>query len=246
MAALAKRLKANFYFDPVSPYAYLAFERLHAAAHKVDVRDKIDIQYRPVVLGAMLQHFGQLGPAEVPPKRDHTYRQVSYVAQKVDVPINFPAVHPFNSLALLRLAVASGSSENPAFSGPSEEAVRKILRFVWRSGDGLLADDASRLKQLGEALKPSRDPNSQAVKDELRAFTSEACKNGIFGVPTLSIENDTDPSKPAYNFWGLDCLEQGMVRDCLAGHPFFTAENGGWNAATTVKLGVVRNAAAKK
>jgi 2-hydroxychromene-2-carboxylate isomerase len=232
--------KADFFFDAVSPYAYLAFERLHADAHK-NIRDRIDLRFRPLVLGAVLQHHGSLGPAEVAPKRSHTYRQVSYIADKlVKVPIHFPARHPFNSLHLQRLAVAC--SDDPEV-GPPASAVKKILHFVWGSGDGLLGDDSDRLKRLVDELKPKRDPNSQEVKDELRNITSDATAKGIFGVPTLSIESGAAGVGP-YNFWGLDCLEQGMVKDCLDGDPFFTSEKGGWHIEKKVTLGPVRTAAA--
>lgn len=235
-AAAGKKVSGSFYYDAVSPYAYLAFERLHSDAHK-GVLDKAEVSFKPVVLGALLQHFGQLGPAEVAGKRQHTYRQASFVAERVvKVPMSFPALHPFNSLALQRLAVACSTD---AATGPSPAVVRKILRFVWRdSKEHERADDGDRLKRLIDELKPSRDPNSAAVKDELRAFTTEACEKGIFGVPTLSFDNG------AANFWGLDCLEQGMVSSYLANNdPFFTFPQGGWHVPSRISLGIVRSSA---
>ena len=64
--------QVTFYFDPISPYAYLAFEHLPQALLGLSYQ----IIYKPVLFGALLKHHGQLGPAEMPGKRDWTYRQV--------------------------------------------------------------------------------------------------------------------------------------------------------------------------
>ena len=55
-----------FHLDFISPYAYLAFEHLPQALEGLSCH----VVYRPVLLGALLKHHGQLGPAEVPAKRD--------------------------------------------------------------------------------------------------------------------------------------------------------------------------------
>ena len=58
----------TWYFDFVSPYSYIAFKRLNELPRDATV------QLRPVLFGALLNHFGQKGPAEVPAKRLWTYR----------------------------------------------------------------------------------------------------------------------------------------------------------------------------
>ena len=93
----------HFYFDVISPYAWLAFQALPKALEGISHR----VHYHPVVFGAMLKHHGQLGPAEMPGKRDWTYRQVMWLAKQQGTDLQMPASHPFNSLALLRLAVAA-------------------------------------------------------------------------------------------------------------------------------------------
>jgi len=61
----------TFYLDFISPYAYLAFERLPKI---IEGRD-LQVTYRPVLLAGLLKHFGQLGPAEIPGKREWTFTQ---------------------------------------------------------------------------------------------------------------------------------------------------------------------------
>ena len=62
----------TFYLDFISPYAYLAFEKLPEAL----MGNSYSVTYQPVLLAALLKQHGQLGPAEIAPKRDWTYRQV--------------------------------------------------------------------------------------------------------------------------------------------------------------------------
>jgi hypothetical protein len=93
----------TFYLDFISPYAWLAFKELPQALMGLSYT----VAYKPVFLGGLLKHNAMLGPAEVPPKRDWTYRHVQWLAHKRGHPLDMPAQHPFNPLGLLRLAVAS-------------------------------------------------------------------------------------------------------------------------------------------
>ena len=164
----------TFYFDPISPYAYLAFEQLPLALMGHSYR----VSYKPVLFGALLKHFGQLGPAEMPGKRDWTYRQVLWLAHRHGLELALPAAHPFNSLALLRLAVACDPQ-----GLPNRYACEALLRHVWHGGAD--AADPQRLVSLTQQLAPSRDPAGEAVKADLKTHTDEAIACGVFGVPTL-------------------------------------------------------------
>ena len=108
----------SFYLDFISPYAYLAFEELPEALKGLSYA----VDYKPVLFASMLKHHGHLGPAEIPFKRDWTYRHVLWAAQARGIAMHVPATHPFNPLGLLRLAVAlhfevKGAGENrfPSF-----------------------------------------------------------------------------------------------------------------------------------
>jgi hypothetical protein len=84
--------EATWYFDVVSPFAYLALPAVEAIARRHLVR------FRPVLLGALLSRWGQLGPAEVAPKRLCTYRLVQFTAGRSGLKLRFPPRHPFRSL----------------------------------------------------------------------------------------------------------------------------------------------------
>jgi 2-hydroxychromene-2-carboxylate isomerase len=208
----------DFWFDAVSPYAYLAFERLPQALEGCSCR----VRYRPLLLGALLNHWGQLGPAEFEPKRAWTMRQVHWLAREAGVEFALPAQHPFNPLALQRLALACGEVDGL----PNRRVVEALFHHVWRGG-GADANDPVRLQALEAELRPVLDPRGDEVKQRLRAHTEEAIALGIFGVPTIAFEGKL--------FWGLDALP--MLRAAMQGDPWF---DGPWHDAARPLPGVRR------
>jgi 2-hydroxychromene-2-carboxylate isomerase len=177
----------DWYFDFVSPYSYIGLHRLNEIS--------IDVIYKPVLFAGLLNHWGQKGPAEIPAKRKWTYRSCVWEAQKLGIPLRFPALHPFNPLQHLRLALAAGCTP---------DAVRRIFDFVWTTGED--ACDPARFALLCARLgvDPAKHPE---VKDVLRANTEEAAKRGVFGVPSFVIEGEV--------FWGADstAFAQDFLRD---------------------------------
>ncbi len=205
------------YFDFISPYAYLAFEELPLAlmGHCYSVR------YKPILFAGLLGTHGQLGPAEIPPKRDWTYRQVLWQAQRAGIPLQMPAAHPFNPLGLLRLAVACSP-----IGVPNRYTVETLFRHVWRGGHD--AADPTRLAQLVESMAPKRDPGSDAVKADLKRWGEEAKQLQLFGVPSFVVDGKV--------FWGYDSLP--MLAAYLSGHPWFDGPD--WDSVNTLPYGLAR------
>jgi 2-hydroxychromene-2-carboxylate isomerase len=212
----------DFWFDPISPYAYLAFERLPEALEGLSY----SVSYRPILFAALLKHWEHKGPAEIEPKRAWTFRQVQWLAHRSGVPIETPARHPFNPITLSRLAWATA----PEGATPSRYACATILAHVWQGG-GADAEDPSRLAALRERLAPRRDPASEPVKQMLREATEAAIGQGIFGVPTSGVDGRL--------FWGLDALP--MLAGYLRGDPWF--DGPAWQTAGVPRPGVVRRVA---
>jgi len=182
----------DWYFDFISPFAYLQSEQLALLGPSVRVR------YRPVLFAGLLNAHGQKGPAELPRKRVFTYRYLVWQARRLGIAFKMPPEHPFNPLPLLRLAIACDSTP---------EAVHRIFRFVWR--DGRLPDLPIEWAELVAALglaDADRRIAAPEVKDELRRNTDEAIARGVFGVPTLVIGDEL--------FWGADAT--AMAADYLA------------------------------
>ena len=176
--------EVRWYFDPISPFSWLALPRVEAlaATHAVAMR--------PVVFGAILSHWGSTGPAELPAKRVHTYRLCQFLAEREGLPMRFPPRHPFNPLAALRLLTALGAPM---------PAVRAVFEFVWAEGRD--PSEPGEFAALGARLgagDPEALANAAAAKAALRAATDEAVAAGVFGVPTLLIDGTV--------FWGADAM----------------------------------------
>ncbi len=200
----------TFYLDFISPFAYLAFEALPEAL----MGHSVSVSYKPVLFAALLKHHGQLGPAEIPGKREWTYRQVLWLARQNGVDLQLPAQHPFNPLALLRLALAC--SDNGL---PNRYVCETIFRHVWQGGQD--AVDAQRRQALTTQLAPVRDVNDELAKIQLRSNTDDAIASGVFGVPTFEVDGKL--------FWGLDALP--MLTAYLDGDAWFDSD---WESANRV------------
>ncbi|MDH5204788.1 MAG: 2-hydroxychromene-2-carboxylate isomerase [Hylemonella sp.] len=192
----------TFYLDFLSPYSLLAFEKLPEALMGLSY----SVSYRPVLLGAILRHHQLLGPAEVPAKRDWSYRHVRWLGHRHDVRLEMPAVHPFNALPLLRLAIACAGAGDP-----NRYVCETLLRHVWHGGADAI--DPQRLAQLQQQLEPPLAVDDDAVKARLRQNTDEAIAAGVFGVPAMVVDGQL--------FWGFDALP--MLRACMEGDAWFTA-----------------------
>ena len=170
----------RWYFDFISPFAYLQWPKVRAlmAEHAI-----VPV---PILLAAVLDARGQKGPAEIPSKREFTYRHVLWQARQAGVPLRFPPKHPFNPLPALRLCIAAGAS--PA-------SIDVLFDWIWAQGRA--ADTALALEPVRELLGlPADVADSAEVKAMLRSCTEIALTTGVFGVPTLTLGNSL--------FWGND------------------------------------------
>lgn len=203
----------DWYFDVISPFAYLQWVQLRRDHPELRLRP------RPLLFGALLQHHGQLGPAEIPGKRAFTYRFVSWEARRLGIALRFPPAHPFSPLAALRLILAADDTI---------AATDAVFAHIWR--DGRAADSANALKDVATTLGIA-DIDAAITRDDvkaaLRANTEEAIARGVFGVPTLCI-GDTQ-------FWGNDATR--MALDYLADP---TAFGGEFDAVAALPVGISR------
>ena len=175
--------RAIWYFDFISPFAYIGLHRLK------ELPAELSIEFRPVLFAALLNHWGQKGPAELPPKRRYSYRWSHWWARSLGLPLKYPAAHPFNPLHHLRLAIACESRP---------EAVRKIFDAIWTTGAD--ATDPNRFLALSNEMGIAREKLENAeIKNALKKNTEDAVQRGVFGVPTLDVDGEL--------FWGADSMD---------------------------------------
>ena len=177
--------QADWYFDFISPYAYLQFHQLSRLPKDVEIRLK------PTLFAGLLNFWGQLGPAEIPEKKRHTFQLCRWRAARLDLQFKAPPRHPFNPLATLRLAIATGATM---------KSVGIIFDYLWAEGQD--AQDLDSLRVLADRLGVQdlkTATGDEAVKTVLRSNTEEACAAGVYGVPSFVIDG--------VSFWGDDMME---------------------------------------
>jgi 2-hydroxychromene-2-carboxylate isomerase len=210
-------LKIDFCYDLLSPFAHVALARLGELPADVEVRPV------PVLLGAILSHWGQRGPAEIEPKRLHTYRIATFLGEQAGLTMNFPPRHPFNPLAALR--IMAGANADLAMT-------RRAFDFVFTQGRA--PDNEAELAAFAEAVgAPLALAGDDTAKAKLRANTDQAIATGVFGVPSFVVGEDGRVEI----FWGVDSFE--MLKAWLAERGMFDREP--YKALGTVEVGVRRN-----
>lgn len=215
----------RFYFDFISHNAYLAWTQIRPLAARFQ-RAVVPV---PVLFAGFLDALGQMGPAEIEPKRRWMTRNVLRKAAMLDIPINAPHAHPFNPLLALRVVSA------PMAAGMAEDErmalVDALFRAVWVESRDVSDPDVVRriidaVDLDGEGLVAQTFEDD--TKQILRRETEAAIEAGGFGVPTIIVDGEL--------FWGLDDL--GFVALFLEGRdPLPQAQ---WPAWETVEPAVRR------
>jgi len=190
----------HFYWDPISPYAYLAWTQIPLLLKEFPIKLKSE----PILFAALLNHYGQKGPAEIPEKRRYTSQDLLRWSKHYQIKLVGPPTHPFNPLLPLRCALCiEDQVKQNTFSG-------LILEYAWAKGKDL--NEAKTLLEISKELeldgeKILQKAQTKEVKDQLKNASSKAIQKGIFGVPTFLIDDQM--------FWGNDRID--FLRSYLRG-----------------------------
>ena len=208
--------KVDWYFDFISPFAYLQFSQFKR------FENDLSITIHPVVFGALLKHWGQLGPAEIVPKRIFTYRFFKWKADRLGIEYTMPPSHPFNPLPALLSCIAGNSTY---------EVTKEIFDIIYKQGEQ--PDQKEGREKLETLLNkyPSEysELDESALKKILRTNTSRAIENGVFGVPTFVVDRQI--------FWGGDSSD--MMFDFIKNPELFSSEE--MKRVSSMPMGLIRN-----
>lgn len=190
----------EFYFDFVSPAAYLAWTQLP----QLCAESGAQLVYKPMLLGGVFQATGNRAPLTVPAKGSHLFVDLARFARRYGVPLQFNPHFPINTLALMRAAVGlqlRGDARFGAFCSAVFEAIWVNSQNLNDPGvlDGVLRQAGFDPQAL---LALATEP---VVKEALKAATEEAVRRGVFGAPTMFVAD--------HMFWGQDRLD--FVREAL-------------------------------
>ncbi|MBI2335547.1 MAG: 2-hydroxychromene-2-carboxylate isomerase [Deltaproteobacteria bacterium] len=186
-----RKAEINFYFDYLSPYAYLAWLRVQKLCNQYGC----NLKNHPILLAGLLNHWKQLGPAEIPPKREFVFKDTYRFAKTHNIPFRLPKSHPFNPLMPLRLSLKETAGDQQT----------QVINTLWQASWGQ-GRDISTVEELTKILDEAQLPTSKllekiqdpAIKEKLKSETSDAIAQGVFGVPTFIIDGEL--------FWGNDQL----------------------------------------
>lgn len=173
----------DFYFDFISPYAYLGWTQIHALA----ARHGQTVRPIPILFAALLNHSNTRGPAEIPAKRAYLFKDTKRLAATFGVPFAPPPTHPFNPLLALRVAGVAADTR----------VIDALFRATWGGGGGVETVDAIA-RVLGEDARLLAEAAAPAAKQRLRDATDAAIAAGVFGVPSMIADGEL--------FWGCDSL----------------------------------------
>ena len=176
--------QVEFFFDCSSPWTYLGFEALCAAAQE----DGFGISFRPFLVGGV---FNTVNPSvyemrakPVVPKARYFTKDLHDWIRRSGLAIKWtPSIFPVNSARAMRLCLVA------ADAGVCEAVARRIFRLYWGEdrdiAQGHVLAEAAAAGGLGaDALDLADSPE---LKARLRANTDELIARGGFGSPTFYV-----------------------------------------------------------
>ncbi|AKM11745.1 hypothetical protein AB433_10405 [Croceicoccus naphthovorans] len=181
----------DFFFDFMSPFAYLAHSQLPELARK----HGYELRYRPIDLPAAKLAAGNTGPPNVsmPIKLRYLRKDLDRWAERYKIPISFPPS--------LKSELANKGVFFAEAKGQCKDYVRHVWSHSWGEGqdmssEELLAEIASELGWEPDAFLAY--VHSEEAEDAYRLSNEEAHSRGVFGAPIMMIGEEM--------WWGSDRL----------------------------------------
>lgn len=193
-------IEFDFYFDYASPAGYLAYKRLPGIVERTGV----PVNYRPILLGAVMKKTGNIPPFAIPSKDKWFFEDLARWAQRHGAPFRKNPFFPVNSLILMRAAIAMRRANRLL------DYSDVVYKALWEDGKNL-GDIEIVSEVLGAAgfdvpalFAASDDPE---VKEELKNDTDAAVARGVFGVPTCFVNGEQHFGQDR-----LDFVEEALMR----------------------------------
>jgi 2-hydroxychromene-2-carboxylate isomerase len=182
----------EFYFDPISPFAYLGSIQIERLAARLNRQ----VEWKPVLIGVTILKVMGLKPLpETPLKGPYLRHDAVRLAEYFDVPFRYHGLTGINSLAALRAFVLLKERD----AGLAKLLAQKVFSRLWVRGLNMTETDdiADEAKDLGvDVPMLLRDIETDYAKDALRRQVDAAIQAGVFGVPYFVVDGEP--------IWGVD------------------------------------------
>ncbi|PMZ86710.1 MULTISPECIES: 2-hydroxychromene-2-carboxylate isomerase [unclassified Pseudomonas] len=174
----------EFYFDLGSPATYLAYTQLPKICAQTDTR----LIYIPLLLGGVFKATGNASPATVPAKGRYMFEDLDRYAKRYGVPLKFNAHFPINTLMLMR-AVTGMQLRHPERFGAFIDC---LFKAIWVEGRSL-DEPATVAAVLSENAFDPQEVLALTADEEVKALlkdnTEKAVQRGVFGAPSMFVDN---------------------------------------------------------
>ena len=180
--------KIDFYFDFISPYSYLAHQ-------KIKFIKNVKFNYKPVLVGGLHNLQGITAPAFIKPKLKHMISDCDLIAKKDKSNFIWNSNFPINSLNIMRGYLFINVENRDLY-------LNVMFDAYWKDNLNISNEEIIKTLIKKNKIEPIsffdgiKDPK---IKEELKNVTQEAHDKEIFGAPTFVVNNKI--------FWGQDRLE---------------------------------------
>ncbi|TBN43934.1 2-hydroxychromene-2-carboxylate isomerase [Paracoccus subflavus] len=186
----------DYYFGTISPWAYLAGDRLERIAE----RHRATIAYKPLDILQLFDRTGGVRPADRHPSRmEYRAQELPRWADHLGMPLNLKPAHwPVNmapsSYAIIAAQKAGGGNPGGLVQG--------FLRAVWAEDRDISDDGVIRSILSEHGFDPALADSGLFVGAETYGRNLEqAVEAGVFGSPFYVVR------ETGQKFWGQDRLE---------------------------------------
>ena len=181
----------DFYFDIISPYAYIAYKKILKI-------NNVNFKFKPILLGGLHNLAGITAPAFNKYKMKNMQNDCELVSKKNSISFKWNSKFPINSLSIMRGYLSVNDNIK-------EDYLNSFFEAYWKEDQDLSNEDT--VKQLLKKLKIDENDffnsiSNQNIKHKLKQLTQEAFEKEVFGAPTFIVNNKI--------FWGQDRLEYAL------------------------------------
>ena len=181
----------DFYFDIISPYAYIAYKKILKI-------NNVDFKLKPILLGGLHNLAGITAPAFNKYKMKNMQNDCELVSKKNNISFKWNSKFPINSLSIMRGYLCVDVSKK-------EQYLNSFFEAYWKEDQDLSNEED--IKIVLKKLKIDENDffnsiKNQNIKDKLKELTQEAFEKEVFGAPTFIVNNKI--------FWGQDRLEYAL------------------------------------
>ena len=184
----------DFYFDFISPYSYLAYNKLKS----LNKDNQINVNYKPILLGGLHNLGGITAPAFNERKMKNMKNDCELIATKNNIHFKWNTKFPINSLYLMR-----------GYLLINDDLKEKYFDFCFNAywKDDIDITDEKNITIILENIGFNKKDFFDGIKDlkikeKLKDLTKNAFDKDIFGAPTFVVNNKI--------FWGQDRLDYAL------------------------------------